>query len=58
MMLDCGAWSSGMAIIMVAARCGAACAIFRPKESAMIAYDDQQRIDTLAEQLANLRGYL
>jgi len=24
----------------------------------MIAYDVQQRIDTLAEQLANLRGYL
>jgi len=24
----------------------------------MIAYEDQQRIDTLAEQLANLRGYL
>jgi len=24
----------------------------------MIAYEVQQRIDTLAEQLANLRGYL
>jgi hypothetical protein len=24
----------------------------------MIAYDVQQRIDTLAEQLRNLRGYL
>jgi len=24
----------------------------------MIAYDVQQRIDTLAEQLTNLRGYL
>jgi hypothetical protein len=34
------------------------CGIFRPKEPIMIAYDVQQRIDTLAEQLANLRGYL
>jgi len=36
----------------------ASCGIVPGKEHAMIASDVQQRIDTLAEQLANLRGYL
>jgi hypothetical protein len=30
----------------------------RPGNAAMIASDAQQRIDRLAEQLGNLRGYL